>query len=126
MLNAFVDDTAGVVSATAVSSDGLLIDSSSKERDKVDQLAAIAAGMSSLARGAVEFLDHKELVHVLVETSDGYLFISQIGDGSALAVQTRKDCDLGLVGYEITMLVDRLGAALTPELIAELKNMLVV
>ena len=36
-----------------------------------------------------------------------------------------KDCDLGLVGYEITMLVNRMGAQLTPVLVVELKTSLV-
>jgi hypothetical protein len=36
-------------------------------------------------------------------------------------VVASKNCDLGLVGYETTMLVERVGAVLTPELITELK-----
>lgn len=126
MLKSFVNDNSGVVTATAVSSDGLLIGSSSEDRDAVDQMAAIVAGTTSLARGAVEFLEHDNLTNVIIETTGGFLFISQISDGSALAVQTTLDCDLGLVGYEITLLVERVGAQLTPELIAELKNLLSV
>ncbi len=34
---------------------------------------------------------------------------------------TSRYCDLGLVGYETAMLVERVGAVLTPELITELK-----
>lgn len=95
MLKSFVNDNAGVVTATAVSSDGLLIGSSSEDRDAVDQMAAIVAGTTSLARGAVEFLEHDALTNVIIETTGGFLFISQISDGSALAVQTTLDCDLG-------------------------------
>lgn len=126
MLKSFVEENSGVVTATAVSSDGLLIGSSSEDRDSVDQMAAVVAGMTSLARGAVDFLEHDHLSNVLIETSDGFMFISQISDGSALAVLTTLDCDLGLVGYEITLLVERVGSALTPELLAEFKNLLSV
>lgn len=126
MLKSFVEENSGVIAATAVSSDGLLIGSSSEDRDSLDQLAAIVAGMTSLGRGAVDFQGHRHLTNVLVETSDGFMFISQISNGSSLAVQTTLSCDLGLVGYEITLLVERVGSALTPELLAELKNLLSV
>lgn len=127
LLSDFVDSTSGVSEATAVSSDGLLLGSSAgRSRENLEQLAALVAGMSSLARGAVEFLGHRDLAHVILESSDGYLLIAQIGDGSALAVLATADCDLGLVGYETTLLVDRVGAALTPELVSQLKNLLIV
>ena len=63
---------------------------------------------------------------VIVEMTLGYLFVSTISDGSALAVLAAKDADIALIGYEMTLLVDRVGSALTPELIAELKNTLTV
>ena len=52
-------------------------------------------------------------------------FVGAISDGSTLGVVTTKNCDLGLVGYEIAMLVERVGAQLTPGLVIELKNSLV-
>jgi uncharacterized protein len=33
-----------------------------------------------------------------------------------------KRCDVGAVGYQMTMLVERVGAALSPSLVAELKE----
>ncbi|MDQ1423463.1 MAG: uncharacterized protein QOD72_961, partial [Acidimicrobiaceae bacterium] len=45
---------------------------------------------------------------------------------SSLGVVAAKSCDLGLVGYEMTLLVERVGAVLTPDLVAELKNSLQV
>lgn len=127
LLSDFADNTAGVREATAVSSDGLLLGSSAgRSREHLEQLAALVAGMSSLARGAVDFLGHQHLAHVILESSDGYLLIAQISDGSALAVLATADCDLGLVGYETTLLVERVGEALTPELVSQLKNLLIV
>lgn len=44
----------------------------------------------------------------------GYLFATSISEGSTLAVVAQRQCDLGLVGYEMTMLASRVGHALTP------------
>jgi hypothetical protein len=38
-----------------------------------------------------------------------------ISDGSRLAVLAAADCDMGLVAYEMALLVERVGSALTPE-----------
>jgi hypothetical protein len=64
-------------------------------------------------------------MQMLVEMANAYMFVSSISDGSSLGVVTTKNCDLGLVGYEIAMLVERVGAQLTPGLVIELKNSLV-
>lgn len=122
----FVRNTAGVEQAVAVSSDGLLIALSSQlERAAADKLAAIITGMRALAHGAAAELGRGPLMQVLVEMNKGYLFVAAISGGSTLGVVAERDCDLGLVGYEITLLVERVGAQLTPALITELKNSLV-
>jgi hypothetical protein len=38
-----------------------------------------------------------------------------ISDGSSIAVLAAVDCDMGLVAYEMTLLVERVGRALTPQ-----------
>ena len=40
------------------------------------------------------------------------------------AVVAAADCDVGLVGYEMALLVEKAGAVLTPELRAELQSAL--
>ena len=122
----FVRSTPGVDHALAVSSDGLLIAlSSSLDRGAADKLAAIITGMRSLAHGAAGELSKGQVMQVLIEMTGGYLFVSSISGGSTLGVVTTRECDLGLVGFEITLLVERVGAQLTPTLITELKNALV-
>jgi hypothetical protein len=37
-------------------------------------------------------------------------------------VLASPSCDIGLIGYEMTLLVDRAGKLLTPELRAQLQN----
>ena len=119
----FVRSTPGVEQAMAVSSDGLLIALSSQlERASADKMAAIITGMRALAHGGANELAK---VQVLVEMANAYMFVSSISGGSTLGVVTVRDCDLGLVGFEITLLVERVGAQLTPTLITELKNSLV-
>lgn len=122
----FVRGTPGVDHALAVSSDGLLIAlSTSLDRAAADKLAAVITGMRSLAHGASGELDKGQVMQVLIEMTGGYLFVSSISGGSTLGVVTSRDCDLGLVGFEITLLVERVGTQLTPTLITELKNALV-
>jgi predicted regulator of Ras-like GTPase activity (Roadblock/LC7/MglB family) len=43
----------------------------------------------------------------------GYLFVTSVGEGSALAVFAAPDCDIGMIGYEMTLLVARAGKLLT-------------
>jgi predicted regulator of Ras-like GTPase activity (Roadblock/LC7/MglB family) len=122
----FVQSTPGVEQAVAVSSDGLLIALSSQlERASADKMAAIITGIRALSHGAANELAKGQVLQVLVEMQGAYLFVSAISGGSTLGVVAAKDCDLGLVGFEITLLVERVGAQLTPTLISELKNALV-
>ncbi len=126
LMASFVRSTPGVEQAVAVSSDGLLIALSAQlERASADKMAAIITGMRALAHGAANELNKGQVRQVLVEMQSAYLFISAISGGSTIGVVTARDCDLGLVGYEITLLVERVGAQLSPTLITELKNSLV-
>jgi predicted regulator of Ras-like GTPase activity (Roadblock/LC7/MglB family) len=50
----------------------------------------------------------------MVDMQRGLLIVMAISDGSSLAVLAAADCDTGLVAYEMTLLVERVGNALTP------------
>ena len=127
LLDNFVRQTSGVDQAVAVSSDGLLMAvSADLQRSEADKLAAMISGMTSLAFSASRLLAKGPLRQVITEFDNGYLLVSSISGGSCLGVITPADCDLGLVGYEATMLVQRIGALLTPELVIELKASLVL
>jgi predicted regulator of Ras-like GTPase activity (Roadblock/LC7/MglB family) len=123
----FVRNTPGVDQAIAVSSDGLLIAVSSHlNRASADKLAAIITGVRALAHGAANELGKGQVLQVIIEMGEAYLFVSAISGGSTLGVVASRGCDLGLVGYEITLLVERVGVQLTPALISELKTSLVM
>ncbi len=123
LLQKFATETAGVEQAIAVSSDGLLMAvSADLSRASADRLAAIVSGMRSLADGTSRVLQSGAVHQVIIDMANAYLFVSAISGGSSLGVITKKQADMGLVGYEMTLLVQRVGSALTPELVAEMKQ----
>lgn len=125
LLSNFVTRTTGVRGAIGVSSDGLLMAiSANLGRASADRFAAIVSGMTSLSDGASRALDMGPLEQVVVELRRGYLLISRISGGSSLGVVASRDADLGLVGYEMTLLVERFATVLTPALVAELQGSL--
>jgi predicted regulator of Ras-like GTPase activity (Roadblock/LC7/MglB family) len=118
----FVDRVAAVTEAVVVSSDGLLIAmSDSLDRAVGDRLAAVAAGLISIARGAGRPMAAGPVRQIIIEMEQALLIVMCISDGSALAVTASRPCDVGLVAYEMAVLVEKAGAALTPQLIVELK-----
>ena len=123
LLDSFTSGTAGVMEAIAVSSDGLLMAMSAiKDRANAERLAAVVSGMTSLATGAAHSYSLGMLNRVVVDMSDGYLLISALGSGSVLGVIADRSANLGTLAYEMTLFASRAGGALTPRLIAELKN----
>lgn len=77
----------GEEQAVAVSSDGLLIALSSHlERAAADELAAIITGIRALSHGTANQLAKGQVLQVLIEMSNAYLFVSAISGGSTLGV----------------------------------------
>jgi len=123
LLANFVKDTDGVTDAVAVSSDGLLMAmSDGLGRDDADQLAAIVAGIVSLAHGVSGRFGFDSLRLIMIEMRRGLLLVSAVSDGSCVGVLAAETCEVGLVGYEIAVLAERAGRLLTPALVAELKS----
>ncbi|HEV2640396.1 MAG TPA: roadblock/LC7 domain-containing protein [Actinocrinis sp.] len=125
LITSFVDKVPGVAHTVVVSSDGLLLAvSNGFPRDRADQLAAVASGLSSLTQGAARIFEGGTVTQTVVEMVRGFLFVMAISDGSVLAVLASSDCDMGLIGYEMALLVERAGDVLTPALRAELQSTL--
>ncbi len=123
LVDHFVQATSGVSDAVAVSSDGLLIAcSASLGRDEAEQVSAIVTAFVSLGQSTARCFEFVGLNQVIVAMQGGYLFVSSISDGSALGVVATLDCDIGSVGYQTSLLVERAGAILTPALVAELRG----
>jgi len=115
LLNSFSDRVPGVAHAVAVSADGLLIGASRElPRERADQLSAIVAGLISLTQGASNCFEGGPVLQTVVEMNGGFLFLMAVGDGSALATLASRSCDVGQVGYEMALLVERVGKAIDP------------
>jgi len=110
LVSAFTKEVPGVAHTVLVSADGLLVAASeSLPRDRADQLSAMAAGLSSLTAGAANLFTAGRVVQSVIEMERGFMLLMSVGDGSHLAVLASHGCDIGLVGYEMTLLVDRVG-----------------
>jgi uncharacterized protein len=112
----FVERVPSVAHAIVVSSDGLaLAQAEGLPPDRVDQLAAVTAGLTSLTQGASRMFEGGTVTQTVVEMQAGLLIVMAISDGSSLAVLAAMDCDMELVAYEMVLLVERVGSALTPQ-----------
>jgi predicted regulator of Ras-like GTPase activity (Roadblock/LC7/MglB family) len=110
LVSAFTQEVPGVAHAALVSADGLLVAANETlPRDRADQLSAIASGLSSLALGTADLFTAGRVVQSVIEMEQGFLLLMNVGDGSNLVVLANPGCDIGLVGYEMTMLVERVG-----------------
>ena len=111
----FVERVPGVAHAVVVSSDGLPIARSSEvPADRADQLAAITSGLASLTGGAARVFQGGPVDQTIVEMRHGTFLVTAISDGSSLAVLAAPGCDMGLVSYEMALLVDQVGHGLSP------------
>jgi predicted regulator of Ras-like GTPase activity (Roadblock/LC7/MglB family) len=118
----FVERVPGVGDAVVVSSDGLpMAKSPGLDRDAADRFAAVASGLIGLAYGAAGRFGGGAVNEVIVEMENAFIFVTGISDGSCLAVVAAATCDVGLVGYEMALLVERVGPVLTPRLRDELR-----
>jgi hypothetical protein len=115
LITNFVERVPAVAHAIVVSADGLpLAFSAGFPEDRADQLAAVTSGLTSLTQGAARVFEAGSVIQTVVEMDGGLLLVMAISNGSSLAVLAASDCDMGLVAYEMTLLVERVGRALTP------------
>lgn len=117
LLTNLIERVPAIAHAIVVSTDGIpLACSQGFPADRADQLSAITSGLTSLTQGASRMFEGGAVTQTVVEMQRGLLIVVSIGDGSTLAVLAARDCDMGLVAYEMTMLADRAGRALTPKM----------
>ena len=110
LLDDLVDRVAEARQAVVLSADGLLIAASrGLSCEDADHLSAVAAGFQSLARGAGRHFGGGKVRQTIIEMESAFLFITAAGQGACLAVLAADDADMGLVAYEMAMLVTRVG-----------------
>ncbi|MDL4821234.1 roadblock/LC7 domain-containing protein [Actinomadura opuntiae] len=100
--------------AVVLSADGLLMASSAgMSQDDGEHLSAVAAGIQSLAKGAGTRFGGGPVRQTIVEMQSAFLLVSVAGKGACLAVLAGEEADVGLIAYEMAMLVTSMGHHLT-------------
>ena len=122
LVSNFVEHVPGVIHAVVVSSDGLpMAVSHGLVREAADRFAAVASGLVGLAHGVAVPFQAGGINQIIIEMERAFLFVTGISDGSSLAVLANAQADVGLIGYEMALLVERTATVLTPALRAELQ-----
>jgi predicted regulator of Ras-like GTPase activity (Roadblock/LC7/MglB family) len=110
LLDSLVTRVAQVRQAVVLSSDGLLVGASaSLTREDAEHLSAVAASFQSLARSAGRQFGGGGVRQTIVEMDHAFLFVTAAGSGACLAVLAEADADVGMIAYEMAMLVKRVG-----------------
>ncbi|ROT32371.1 roadblock/LC7 domain-containing protein [Micromonospora sp. HM5-17] len=100
--------------AVVLSADGLLMAASQGlGREDAEHMAAMASGFQSLAKGASRHFQAGPVRQTVVEMEDAFLFVTAAGQGACLAVLSSASADIGVIAYEMAMLVTRVGQNLS-------------
>jgi predicted regulator of Ras-like GTPase activity (Roadblock/LC7/MglB family) len=115
LLQSLKERTPYVRHVLVLSKDGLrLCFTDDLDVDRADQLSAIASGIQSLAVSAsAEFGTGLGSGQSMVEFPGGVLLIVPAGEGAHLAVVAADEADVGLVGHNMSELVEQIGGHLT-------------
>ena len=126
LIDRFAQTVPSMRHAVVVSSDGLAVAlSNGVDRETADRLSAVSSGMIGLAYGSAGRFGAGSVSNVIVEMTNGWLFVTGIRDGSLLCVLTKRETDIGAVAYEMAVFSEKAGDILTPEVREELKANLI-
>ncbi|MCT7356243.1 roadblock/LC7 domain-containing protein [Streptomyces sp. 15-116A] len=110
LLTGLVERVAEVNQAVVLSEDGLVVSKSTGfPRDDAERLAATASGLMSLSRGVSMDFRGGPVRQALIEMANSYLILTSAGPGAHLVVLTGPDADVGVVAYQMNMLVKKIG-----------------
>jgi predicted regulator of Ras-like GTPase activity (Roadblock/LC7/MglB family) len=110
LLDTLVNGVPHVRQVVVLSSDGLLVGSSTGlSREDAEHLSAVAASFQSLARTAGRQFGGGTVRQTIIEMEHAFLFVTAAGHGACMAVLAGADADVGLIAYEMAMLVRRVG-----------------
>jgi predicted regulator of Ras-like GTPase activity (Roadblock/LC7/MglB family) len=110
VLDDLVERVDGITQAVVLSRDGLALASSNGlSQPDAEHMAAIAAGLQSLARGAGQQFGGGAVRQTIIEMESALLLIASSGQGTCLAVLCSADANPGLIAYEMALLAKRIG-----------------
>ena len=116
LLDNLVGQVEHVQQALILSRDGLVVAASrGLTAEDGEHLSALAAGLQSLARGTGRHFHAGEVRQTIIEMESAFLFVIAAGKGTCLAVLTSADPNVGLIAYEMAMLIRRMGKYLAAE-----------
>jgi predicted regulator of Ras-like GTPase activity (Roadblock/LC7/MglB family) len=114
LLDELLAKVPGARHAVVLSSDGLpLAKSEGLDSDDTDHISAMASSFQSLAREAARFLHGGPVRQTVIEMDKAFLFVTAAGQGACLAVVGEADADVGIIAYEMNLLVVRVGEYLS-------------
>lgn len=110
LLDDVVERVVGARHAIVLSADGLLVGrSQAMSSEDGEHLAAMASAFQSLARGAGRHFGGGQVRQTVVEMDHAFLFVTAAGRGACLAILGGEDADVGLIAYEMNLLVKQVG-----------------
>src|SRR5262245_49347413 len=113
LLEDLVGRVVGARHAVVLSADGLLVGrSASLSKEDGEHLSAVASAFQSLARGTGRQFHGGKVRQTIVEMEHAFLFVTAAGQGTCLAVLGEEDADVGLIAYEMNLLVKQVGSVL--------------
>jgi predicted regulator of Ras-like GTPase activity (Roadblock/LC7/MglB family) len=119
-LNWLLDDLTqripGVRHAIVLSADGLAMGGSRDlTQEDAEHLSALSASSHSLALGAGRHFGLGGVRQTIIEMEGGFLFVTAAGQGARLAVLAAGDAEVGIVSYEMALMVKRVGKHLSAQ-----------
>ena len=99
--------------AVLLSSDGIKRAVHGLDVEGADHLSAVASGLWSIVRSAGKhFGDGPQARQVVAELDGALLFVTAAGRGSVLAVLAGPDADPGVLGFEMSRMIQQVAKAL--------------
>jgi predicted regulator of Ras-like GTPase activity (Roadblock/LC7/MglB family) len=106
----------GIRHAIVLSADGLAMGGSrGLTGEDAEHLSAISASSHSLALGAGRAFGLGGVRQTIIELEGGFLFVTAAGQGARLAVLAAGDAEVGMVTYEMALMVKRVGEHLSTQ-----------
>jgi predicted regulator of Ras-like GTPase activity (Roadblock/LC7/MglB family) len=99
--------------AVLLSSDGIKRAVHGLDVEGADHLSAVASGLWSIVRSAGKhFGDGPQARQVVAELDGALLFVTAAGRGSVLAVLAGPEADPGVIGFEMSRMIQQVAKAL--------------
>ncbi|GAA1974264.1 roadblock/LC7 domain-containing protein [Amycolatopsis minnesotensis] len=113
LLDDLVTRVAAIDRTVLLSADGLLMGRSRDlSEEDGEHLSAVASAFQSLSRGTARHFEGGTVRQTLVEMDNSFLLVMAAGQGTCLAALAGREADLGMVAYEMTRLVKKVGVSL--------------